>query len=183
MYRVRTGITGSQGGQLLSTQYFNVIGGLTAADAVADLHTFWTAIRNYVANDLTFQIEAEVAQVDIGTGEVTGIVPVTSSAVTGNEANDPEPWATQGLVRLRSGVYVAGREVRGRIFIPGPTYVQSSGGQPSSTYRTAIDAAMTTLLASANSELMVYSRKHRDAVPVLSATTWNQWAVLRSRRL
>jgi len=183
VYRVRTGITGSQGGQLLSTQYFNVIGGLTAANAVADLRTFWDSIKAQVANDLTFQIEAEVAEVDIATGEVTGIVPVTSSPVTGTETNDPEAWATQGLVRLRTGTYVGGREVRGRIFIPGPTWNQSSGGQPTSAYRTAIDSAMATLLGSSVSELMVYSRKHRDVVPVLSGTTWNQWAVLRSRRL
>ena len=183
MYRVRTGMTGTQGGSMLSTQYFNVIGGLTAADAVADLHAFWTTISGQMHNSVHLQIEPEVAEVDILTGNVTGIVSVSSTPLTGGNSSDPEAWATQGLVRLRTGIYVAGREIRGRIFIPAPTSVQSSAGAPSTVYRSTIDGAMSTLIGSANSDLMVYSRKNRDAAPVLSGTTWTQWAVLRSRRL
>lgn len=183
MYRIRTGMTGSQGGQLLSTQFFNVIGGLTAADAVADLHTFWTTVAGQIANDLTLQIEQEVAEVDIATGEVTGIVPVSSASISGGDTRNALSWATQGLLRLRTGTYVGGREVRGRVFIPAPTDGNNSNGQPATGYQTAINAALATLLGSSTSELMVYSRKHRDAVPVLSGTVWNQWAVLRSRRL
>lgn len=183
MFRVRTQFQGSQGGILLSTQYFNIIGGLTAANAVADLHAFWNTIKSNICNDLTIQIEPEVAEINVATGDLEGLVPVSSTQLTGGEPSDPEPWMTQGLLQLRTGTFIGGREIRGRIFIPGATFQQSSGGVPTSTYKTLVEGAAATLLSSADSELMVWSKKNGDSAPVISATMWSQWAVLRSRRL
>lgn len=182
MYRVRTVISGGQGGPYLSTMYFNVVGGLTAANANAAVGTFWNSVKAKMGNSLSYATEAEVAEVDIATGQVTGIAAVTPQTGTGTPTTDMCPWTTQGLIRWRTGIFVGGREVRGRTFVPGPTEVENTAGVPAAAYVTALNAAASALIADANSDLMVYSKKNRDAVPVLSGSTWSQWAVLRSRR-
>jgi len=182
VYRVRTTVTGGSGGPYLSTSFFNVIGGLEAQDAVADLRAFWQAIRGNIWSGLTLTVEPDVAEIDIATGEVTGLVPTTSTPVTGDNSAEPTPWTTQGLIRWRSGIYVAGREIRGRTFIPGVNESVSQSGVPSSTYKSSIESAAATLLSSSVSEMVVYSRKHHELGPVLLGSVWSQWASLRSRR-
>jgi len=182
VYRIRTTFTGGPGGPYLSTFYFNVVGGLTAANANAATGTFWNAIKAHIHPSISFATEAEVAEVDIATGQVTGIVAVTPVTGTGTGSGELLPSATQGLLRWRTGTFVAGREVRGRTFIPGGLESESGSGVPAAGYITAINTAAAALIADANSDLMVYSKKNRDAVPALSGSTWSQWAVLRSRR-
>lgn len=182
MYRVRTSISGPHGAPYLNTAYFNVVGGLTAANAVADLHTFWEAIKGQISNQLVLTTEAEVAEIDIATGDVTGLVATAGATTTGIQESEAVPFATQGLLRWRTGVFVGGREVRGRWFIPGVCEAVNSLGVPLASYRSTIDAAAAALIASSVSDLMIYSRKNRDAVPAITGTVWTDWAVLRSRR-
>lgn len=182
MYRVRTQITGGQGGPYLSTMYFNVIGGLTAANANAAIGAFWLAVKGKVASGMVMATEAEVATIDIGTGEVTGLTPVTPVSNTGTAAGDTLPPASQGLLRFRTGTFVGGREIRGRLFIPGACEVDSTSGVPVAGYLTTLNSAASALIADANSELVIYSKAHRELGTVLSGSAWSQWAVLRSRR-
>lgn len=182
MYRVRTGITGGPGGPFLSTMFFDVIGGLTAANANAAAGAFWTAIKAVSSSALTFTTESEVATVDIATGQVTGLLPVTPISVVGVDPADPLPFATQALIRWHTGVFTAGREIRGRTFVPGATEQYNVSGVPRADYKAALDAAATTLIGAVGAELMTYSRKNHDAAPVISGSTWSEWAVLRSRR-
>jgi len=182
VYRVRTQITGGPGGPYLSTLYFNVVGGLTAANANAATGAFWTALKARMTTAMSYATEAEVAEVDIATGQVTGIVAVTPQTGTGTLAGDMLPSSTQGLIRWRTGTFVNGREVRGRTFIPGPVEVDSAVGVPVAGYLSIVNAAASALIADVNSDLMVYSKRNRDAVPALSGSCWSQWAVLRSRR-
>lgn len=182
MYRVRTAITGGQGGPSLSTLHFNVVGGLTAANAVAATATFWTALRTRISNQLTMTVESDVATIDIATGQVTGITATAGAVVTGNDAGDPAPWATQGLIRWRTGIYVGGREIRGRTFIPGVTDTSTPLGVPSAAYLTDLNAAAAALIANAVSDLEVYSPARREAAPAVLGQTWTNFASLRSRR-
>jgi len=182
VYRVRTSITGGQGGPYLSTLYFNVVGGLTAANANAAVGAFWLAVKGRVATGITMSTEAEVATIDIATGQVTGITAVTPVVNVGTAAGDTCPPATQGLLRWRTGTYIGGREIRGRTFLPGVTETDNVNGVPSASYISTVNAAAAAMIADANSDFMVYSRKNFDAAPGLSGSVWSQWAVLRSRR-
>lgn len=182
MYRVRTAITGGTGGPSLSTMYFSVIGGLTAQHAVAATGAFWTALRSGIRTGVVMTTEAEVATVDIATGLVTGLVPTTPVVVNGSSSAVALPWATQGLVRWRTGTFVGGREVRGRTFIPGMTTDNNAAGEPFSSWIGQANVAAAALIADANSDFMIYSRKNFDAVPAITGTHWAEWAVLRSRR-
>lgn len=182
MWRVRTNITGGPGGPELTTMFFDVVGGLTAADANAAVGAFWDTVQDLVHNAYTMATESEVASVDIATGEITGLTPVTAITKPGTVSGQPLPPATQGLLRWRTGTFVAGREIRGRTFIPGPTEEHNLTGVPNSDYITVANNAAAALIAATGTELFVYSRTHRDSAPVVSGSCWNQWAVLRSRR-
>jgi hypothetical protein len=183
MFRVRTQISGGQGGPYLSTFYFDEIdGGATPQSVITATAAFWTSLRNVIDNSLTMRVEDEVALVNDGSGQVTGIVGATGATVTGDDAADPAPWATQGLIRWRTGLFANGREIRGRTFIPGVTEARSNGGVPDSSYLSNLTSAVNGLLGTTNAALMTWSRKNGDSAPVLSGSGWSQFAILRSRR-
>jgi len=182
MYRVRTSITGGSGGPWLSTMYFNVIGGLTAQNAVAATGAFWNGVKNLVATGIVMATEADVATMEAGTGEITGITATTPVSVTGTGTGTTAPTASQGLIRWRTGYYVGGREIRGRTFIPGLCVAAVASGNPTASYLSTANAAAATLVADANSELMIWSKKNGEVAPVLLGSTWSSFAVLRSRR-
>ena len=182
IYRVRTAITGGPGGDGLSTMWFDATGGLTAQNAANAVRTFWSSMANRTSNNLTYTVEPAVYTVDDATGLATGVTSTTTTAVPGTDANDEESWATQGLLEMRTGHFIGGREVRGRIFIPGPTSVSGSGGNPVAAYQTQLSAAGAALIADANSIWLAYSRKNATSVSVTVANSWTKWAVLRSRR-
>ena len=182
MYRVRTVIAGAQGGAELSTMFFNVTGGLTAANANAAVGAFWLAAAGAMSSSYSATTEGEVAEIDIATGNVTGLVAVTPITHTGTSAAYRLPPATQGLIRWRTGTYVGGREIRGRTFIPGLTQDDNTSGVPSSGMLSGLQTAANNLISDPLTDFVVYSRKNRDAAPVISGTPWAEFAVLRSRR-
>jgi hypothetical protein len=182
MYRVRTVFTGPAGAPWLSTFYFLPTSGMTAQQAVAATGAFWTTCKAHMVNTCSFATEPEVATLSPVTGEAlssTATTPVTGTGTSGGEA---APWATQGLIRWRTGTFIGGREIRGRTFIPGVTEGDNVAGVPGASYITDIGAAAATLIASATSDISIWSRKNGQNYAVSSATVWPSWAVLRSRR-
>lgn len=182
MYRVRTQITGGLGGPYLSTMYFSVIGGLTAANANAAVGAFWGTMKAVMSTSMTATTEGEVAELDVATGQVTGALPVTSIANTGTASGDTLPPAVQGLIRWRTGTFFNGREVRGRTFIPGPGEALNTNGVPTSVWLSAANTAAANLIADPNSDFQIYTRKNHNSEAVITGAGWTQWAVLRSRR-
>lgn len=181
LFRVRTAITGGPGGSELSTQYFNAASGTEqqAADAV---RAFWQALNNYIHSAYTLTVEPLVYSIDSTTGLATSTAGTTTSQVFGTDGNDPLPPATQGVVRAHTGLFIAGRELTGKLWVPGPTEAKNTTGIPTGAYLTAVDAAAATLASGANYEWVIWSRKHFQFFDVTSASTWNKWGVLRSRR-
>lgn len=83
-FRVRTAITGTNGGPQLGTHYFQT-GGTNTAQAAADaVSAFWTPLATLVISGYTFQVEPTVETIDLATGQPTASTPVTSSAITGS---------------------------------------------------------------------------------------------------
>lgn len=126
--------------------------------------------------------DPSVEIIDTTTGKPTGAAAVTRANHVGTQGGDALPWANQGLVQLRSGIYVNGREQRGRIFIPGTAEPDNSGGVPIAAYRTDILLAAGLLMADVNSGLGVYSRVHKIFTTVTLVNVWAKWAMLTSRR-
>lgn len=180
--RVRVTWSGSPvAGGGLSTFYFAGTGtdGAEEVDAVGD---FLDDIKANLSNQISFATEPDVDLLDGTTGTLTGSFPTTPRSGTGGNTSEPLPLSSQGLLRLRTGVVVNGRELRGRLFIPGFCENNSDSGAPNAGTRANIEAAAVTLRSDTLTEWQVWSRTHGVSAAVGSASMWTKWAVLRSRR-
>lgn len=182
--RIAATITGL-GGAPGYTRFHYEVGepeeGSTAMDfAESSARGFWAALAVQLRSGLTVQWDTEASVINPATGQTTGVVPIDIDPVTGAAGGNSLPWATQGLVRLRTGVYSGGREARGRCFIPGLAEELNGDGQPTSVGLGIMEGACDALLSEGLSGLVVISKG--AAVPVVSAAPWSQWSVLRSRR-
>lgn len=153
-----------------------------AQDFIDGIETFLVDISDRLNSNLAWQCEADVDEINVGTGEITAQTTVTTTPHAGTDSSEALPWATQGLIRARTGVFSGGREIRGRMFIPAFTEAQSSGGLPSSACRSDVNTAVAVLANSTSAGWAVYSRTHHTVAGVSAATMWEEWAVLRSRR-
>lgn len=181
MIRVRTEMNGAPGTPYLSTMFFDAPDLTTADDAQSAVHDFWDGLKGLISAGLTMLVLPEVDLVDPATGNVleTSSTPTTLITSTGNATL---PAATQGLIRWRTGVFVAGREVRGRTFVPRLANDAQLNGVPSTAFITAGNTEGAQLIAAPGPNFCVWSRSTGTVAVVSSASTWNQFAVLRSRR-
>ena len=182
LWRVRTALAGGTGADQVSTMFFDQAAGGTAQHAADAVHTFWSSLSSTIITGYTMNVDTIVEDIDIATGKPVAVTSVTAAPITASGASGAMPWATQGLVEWRTGLFLSGREVRGRTFIPGVNGVANAGGVPSSTYLSTLQAAGNALATDVNSSLCIYSRKKRSIGVVTTCNTYQKWAVLRSRR-
>jgi len=181
LYRVRTAITGGPGGAELSTMFFDASTG-TAQNAADAVRAFWNDCKNFILPAYTFAVESAVYTIDSTTGLATAATGTSTASVTGADASDALPPATQGLVRWGTGVFVSGRELKGKTFIPGASEAYNTTGSPTAAYLTGINTAATNLSSAGPITFGVYSRAHHTFHEATSGSTWTKWAILRSRR-
>jgi hypothetical protein len=130
-------------------------------------------------------INEEAEFVDPVTGQIIGTTAVSATTIEGFAAPPILPPATQGLCRFLTNTFVAGRRLRGRVFVPGPTEALSDLGRPTSTYLGYLNDGISDLITSgaAAGGFGIYSQTHKTFGLVVSGTAWSaNWAVLRSRR-
>lgn len=181
MYRVTQVATGVAGSPYYLTGYF------AAADSSAQqaADAWRTAIGVPVATFVApYRYEAitEVATVNPGTGDTTGITAVTVAAITFTDADQPLPAATSLLLRWHTGVFTGGREIRGRTNIARLGELTSTLGVPNVATTTAWQTRANDLIADVNTTFVVWSPLHGLWETVQTGSPWGQWAVLRSRR-
>lgn len=181
LWRVRAALAGTYGGGMVSTMFFDSSAG-TEQGAADSVRAFWYAMRNYLANDLTVQVEPVVYTVNPTTGLATGATSTSTTPVVGASGSAQLPPATQVLVAWHTGVFIAGRELIGKTFIPGQTVDSSTDGIVASGAATVIGGAATALGSSGPPQLVIYSRKHRLYESAGLGSVDTQFAVLRSRR-
>lgn len=177
---VWTGVAGSP--------YYTTLRHLsTAAISFEDFKAAWgtflaTAKSNY-DNALVAQNSAEVRQIESTTGQTVGVFTTTQGIWAGTSVGEALPPMTQLLIRLSTNNFTNGRRIRGRIFLPGQVENNNSTvGQPDAGYTGTLATALATMVTAMGNSLVIYSPTHRTYAVVQSATPWNQWAVLRSRR-
>lgn len=181
IYRVRTAWSGPTGA-LLSTLWFENSAGLTAQAAADAVHALWDGCKAMISNTFTAVTDAEVATFDVSSGQITAVTSVTNTPVTGTESAEYLPFQTQGLIRLPTGIFLAGRRLQGHVYVPGPTENRNDAGTPSVAYQAALTAAGAAMVSWVSSTPVVYSRTHTAAVPITTPQASPHWAVLRSRR-
>lgn len=181
MLRVRTIFSGTTGAPYVNTLFFDGTGSVNAASAVAAAGAFWEDLEPAMSDDLLWTTSDEVTEMTEA-GQVVGVYSIAPISGAGTATSERVARAVQGLIRLRTGIYVAGREVRGRVFVPGATEGMNANGQVLAATQAVMQAAVDTLVSTAVPNLVVWSRKNATAIPVEGGTAWNEWAVLTSRR-
>lgn len=184
MIRITTDFAGMPGTPYYSTLYFQGETQAAATAAAAQANAFWEGVDNVMSTGLTWNVQDDAEVVNPATGQVTGIFAVSGLSGAGEDPADEMPGNVQGLMRWRTGVYIGGREVRGRTFIPSPTEAANNGGFPSAAYITALTNAVTQmrLVETPGSEQVIWSPTKGVAHLVSAEIPWTNWATLRSRR-
>jgi len=165
MYRVTTTFTGPAvaGGGITRTYFLPSAG--APSDSAGAMTAFWTGARVAIRTDTVISVLPTVETIDEETGDITAVEAVTGSTQNGLDDSTYMPPQVQGVLQLRTGDYVDGREVRGRIYIPSLGAASWTGGNWAGTKRTAIEAAAATLLAGGSDDwqLVVWQRPRVDA--------------------
>jgi len=181
--RVNTTFTGMAGGPWYNSLAFTGTTLANAQDAADAVLTFWTSVCAYMKCGGTATVEPEVTIYSDATGEATGVFNTTpSTPISIPSGSGMLPTATQLLMRLRTGVFAGGREIRGRIFVPALDESANDSGRPNSGIITPMALALTTLISDTDSVLAVYSKKAGTTAVVNGGSVWNEWAQLRTRR-
>lgn len=182
MMRVRTVFSGPQGTPWVNTLYFAGDTQTIADAAVADVGAFWGAVDALMNTGVTWATESEVEVVDEVTGNVTAVLVTTPQTGAGATVTELLPRIAQAVVRMRTGTFIGGREVRGRIFVPGLTELANTTGQVTAATLTTIQTAAQALMDSVNQQWVVWSRTHGVARLISSVSVWSQFSYLGSRR-
>lgn len=183
LIRTSTSWFGSQGAPYYTETYWLGAGDLSHAnDAIGAIASFINSIAYALDDAMTVVVSGDVAVIDVATGQQTAVLAGTEQTVACTGSGDVLPPANQLLCRFFTGTFINGRQLRGRMFIPGILEANSGPtGQPSGTFPTNVQGALDVLVAD-SAEIAVYSRTHGSASSVQSSSVWNQFAVLRSRR-
>lgn len=184
LYRIRIGYSGTPvNGPSVSTFHFasEVQEPQDAVDSLSSVFDQW---KTNMVSQLTMFAEPEVETINPVNGELVGLTAITPWTKTGSVGSASAlPNATMALVRWRTGVFIGGKEVRGRTFLPGfaSGYVTADGNVPTAQI-TSVTAGANIWRDAGDNASVVYSRVHGVAHPIISASCWNEYATLRSRR-
>lgn len=183
-FRVETVLTGTSGAPYFNRLNFletqGVDPALDATNAAAAAAAFWIALSPALHESLDWAVQQDVIQYAEGTGQPVASYPQGGQFGKGSAISDPLPWATQMLVQWFTGIYVGGRQIRGRTFVPGLNESQSSNGRPDPDTMDLVQAAGQALVDDADSTLGIYSKGQTRAVTGVGV--WSKWAILTSRR-
>jgi len=119
--QVKTTIVGYPGGQGLVAHYFAGPGAGTLAEATEALgrvRAFWDALKAKVHSSMTYQPQQVVSEMNPATGDITAQFTTAGVVfVSGTGAGDKMPGAASYVAQYLTGVFLNGRQVRGRTFV------------------------------------------------------------------
>jgi hypothetical protein len=175
--------TGVAGSPAYSNFYFDD-NGVTAGVYQTSVLGMWDTIKTAIRSGVTVTMVNPIPIIEVASGQVVNVVSGDGGTTAGTDTGQELPPFTSGLVRMHTGVFASGREVRGRCYVPYPSENANDAGTPGSGYISGLTAAFVTLQGDneANGAMVVYSRAHARAEYISSFDTWNQWGSLRSRR-
>jgi len=179
LHRITTVWTGAPGMPGTTTLYGHENGDSTR-DQVEAVGDFLATLTSSLNTDLTATVSGQVELISSTSGDITGVDDTGADVVV--EMTDTAaalPYTTQLLVQFRTGVYFSGRELRGRMFIPGFCEDGNLQGVPDPDVVSGVAAAASTMVGHG---FAVYSPSKHQWASISAATVWNEWAVLRSRR-
>lgn len=182
--RVRSVVTGVPGTPWYTNTYHSFVGGAGqgCVDAVRDWWTAWAASMD---NNNSVLVEGDTALLDDVTGNITGIDSVLPRTVALTGATQALPQANQLVMNLFTSTFIGGRQLRGRIFIPGMlSSAADTQGLVTGAIRTAVVTHGTALITNTSGPgpLRIWSRKNGTSSVVNAVSSPTIFGVLRSRR-
>lgn len=183
LWRARTFFSGAVEGGGVNVSHWSKLPLLGTAGVEERIHDFWDSMKGLLSNTLTIMGDTSFDVIDSGTGEIVDAVSVTGWEVVGTNDAAILPRATQGMATVRTGVYIAGRQLRGRMNIPGLCNDSLQNGSFYAPNREDTATRWDAMVgAGFDAVYQVYSTKHHQAENVSSSNVNSAFAVLRSRR-
>lgn len=174
---VTTGFIGAPGYNIIHTAGDTLDEAEARALPLIDFIDDFAAVQ---AQGVTITLDPVVNLVDVLTGDTTGSVLLPGFTRQGAFGVVEAPAGICLLARWRTGVYVGGREIRGRSFFSGLGDIAGSEGTPDAAPYLTASQAVDTLVSAG--DLVVYSPTRGVAAPVTDGQIWNRFALMRSRR-
>ena len=183
MVRIQTVWSGVGGAPYYSNHYFTAQVGVGGPQDCQDaVSSFWDNMKHLFNSNLHWQLSTTQFTIDETTGLITTANTVTAKQGFGTATGDALPFQTQGLINWTTGVFLGGRQVRGRTFVPGPSETRNTvTGEPDATYITDTNSVAAQLVA-AVPQLVVYTPTHHTYAVASAGANAGHWGVLRSRR-
>lgn len=174
-----------------------------AAFVRSALDAFWTACMPVVDTGFTFTLDPVLYVMDPATGAVSGTLPVATFTKTGSDSAGRAPNQLQYVIQFKTGAYIGGRNLRGRVYVPGVSEFGISGGGLHASAVTALQGAGDGLVSAASAQFGIWSRPQearqlfdsrtgqlKKSYPARAgqladaetASVWNKFGTLRSRR-
>lgn len=163
-----------------------------ATEAVKRVRAMWNSLATRLPAATVLTIDNVLVQIDQTTGQPTGaFVGTAAAAVTFSGATDPLPLSTQVLAQYTTGIFIRGRALKGRSFLPFfDENASSSGSGPNSGTITAVNTALGLLGTTVTSAIdqLVWNRPN-PAIPgsgqsevITGRSCSSFWAVQKGRR-
>lgn len=180
MLRVRVSITGVNGAPYVATHHFVPNGEGSVAAATAAAAGLWEDLSPLMVQEAHWEVENEVLELSTA-GVVTGSYTVDGQEGDGTSTSEMLPSAAQLVLQWRTGVYLGGREQRGRTFVPALAQGVNDDGQTSAATRGVADAACLAFVNS-GADPGVWSRKNSSITSIANGFCWLEFGMLTSRR-
>lgn len=173
-------LTGVAGAPYYSSLFWDL--SYSAAEVVEHTAELWEILDNYIVNEIAWEVSGVVQAIDDVTGAVLAAGVTDAETGNGEATQEMLPLSTQMLIKWRTGIYVGGREIRGRTFVPGLADFVNAEGAVDETVHDALADDLATWLGGLSAPPLIWSRTNGDSQPIAAAEVWDQFAVLRSRR-
>lgn len=197
VYRVKVAWTNFPGAPGLSVHYLKA-----TTIGLAPLTTFYTAIKQLMPLNLTFQIPNSGDILTVEDGKIGGTWSASGGGTAASSAGSGAYSGSSGsMVRWQTAGIVAGQRVQGRTYlVPGAPGIYFTDGSLAGATQTTVETAAAALITAYGGDLVVYARpfKGRAATPggapaipardgsihqITSAICPDLAVVMRSRRI
>ena len=184
LYRFQTVFTGVAGSPAYNSVYLNTTVDPDLDAAALALKALWHGLLVASDDQCIATFDGDVQEINPVTGQIVATQSADPWTDGGQNTGALLPPATQGLLRIRTGAYEAGRQLQGRIYIP---YLTVGAGNavpsgPQVVLWTNAGNNFDAAVLGAGFEWVVWSKTHGLFHTVSSVSAWNQFAVQRSRR-
>ena len=176
--RTQTVLTGVTGAPYYSNLYWDLT--YSTSEMVEHTAEFWEIVDNRMVNEVAWEVSGVVQYIDDNTGTLlaNGVTDAVTGA--GEASGEMLPASTQVLVKWRTGLVVAGRELRGRTFLPAMDAFMNDEGSVESVARADLSDEIATWLGGLSATPLVWSRTHGASQSIEAAEVWNEFAEIGS---